>query len=201
MKYKTREDWLAAAVGLIGGLFKQQVPKVRVSCGWPSSRGVANKKYAIGECWPPKAAQDKVPQIFISPRIENADTTGVLPTLVHELIHAIDENKNGHKGPFRRMAKEVGLVGKMTATEAGPELMQKLAGMQRSLGEYPHSLLKPGFRLTKKQTTRLIKCECDACGYNVRVTRKWLDLGAPICPCNKKPMGFEIPDELEENED
>lgn len=34
----------------------------------------------------------------------------------------------------------------------------------------------------KKQTTRLLKCVCAACGYNVRVTQKWLDVGAPHCP-------------------
>jgi len=35
----------------------------------------------------------------------------------------------------------------------------------------------------KKQTTRLVKCECETCGYVARTTRKWLDeKGAPHCP-------------------
>lgn len=34
----------------------------------------------------------------------------------------------------------------------------------------------------KKQTTRLKKCECRECGYTVRVTAKWLEVGAPHCP-------------------
>lgn len=33
-----------------------------------------------------------------------------------------------------------------------------------------------------KQTTRLIKCVCGGCGYTVRTTQKWLDVGAPHCP-------------------
>lgn len=33
-----------------------------------------------------------------------------------------------------------------------------------------------------KQSTRLKKCECGECGYTVRVTQKWLDVGAPHCP-------------------
>lgn len=35
-----------------------------------------------------------------------------------------------------------------------------------------------------KQTTRLKKCECKAedCGYTVRVTQKWLEVGPPHCP-------------------
>lgn len=33
-----------------------------------------------------------------------------------------------------------------------------------------------------KQTTRLKKCECQECGYTVRVTQKWLEVGPPHCP-------------------
>ena len=34
----------------------------------------------------------------------------------------------------------------------------------------------------KKQTTRQLKCACPTCGYLARVAKKWLDVGAPICP-------------------
>ena len=35
----------------------------------------------------------------------------------------------------------------------------------------------------KKQSTRLLKCECPTCGYIARVAWKWLeDKGAPHCP-------------------
>lgn len=30
---------------------------------------------------------------------------------------------------------------------------------------------------------RLRKAQCDACGYTVRVTRSWLEVGLPTCPC------------------
>lgn len=33
-----------------------------------------------------------------------------------------------------------------------------------------------------KQGTRLIKASCSECGYTVRVTQKWLDVGPPHCP-------------------
>jgi hypothetical protein len=47
----------------------------------------------------------------------------------------------------------------------------------------------------------MVKCECGDCGYTVRTSRKWLEeSGAPICPCNKKSMGFEIPDELDSDD-
>lgn len=33
-----------------------------------------------------------------------------------------------------------------------------------------------------KQTTRLLKAACNECGYTVRVTQRWLDIGPPHCP-------------------
>lgn len=37
--------------------------------------------------------------------------------------------------------------------------------------------------------SRLLKVVCPSgCGYNVRVTRKWLTVGAPICPTDNVPM-------------
>jgi hypothetical protein len=32
------------------------------------------------------------------------------------------------------------------------------------------------------KTTRLRKVECTACGYTVRMSRKWLEVGLPDCP-------------------
>lgn len=34
----------------------------------------------------------------------------------------------------------------------------------------------------KKQQTRLLKVECEACHYTMRVTRSWLQIGVPVCP-------------------
>lgn len=36
----------------------------------------------------------------------------------------------------------------------------------------------------KPQTGRLIKAECAECGYTVRVTAKWLEIGPPHCPAH-----------------
>ena len=56
-------------------------------------------------------------------------------------------------------------------------------------GDYPHGALNSLPDGTKKQSTRLVKVLCPGCGYTLRTTRKWLDeRGAPICPCNLKPM-------------
>src|SRR5271157_1450138 len=114
MMHPNRESWLLDATKqLTDGLFKhhaESVPPVRISVGF-SIGGKARK--AIGSCWDPKAADDGISQIYISPVLN--DSIQVLETLVHELIHAILPN-DGHRAPFKRIALKVGLTGKMTAT-------------------------------------------------------------------------------------
>src|SRR5688572_3108510 len=99
-KYETREEWLVAAVDAMRPLFKAHeytIPALRVTCGWPSSRALSKKKRCLGECWAKEASTDKKPQIFISPYLDEAvSDTGVLATLVHEVVHAVVGNKEGH---------------------------------------------------------------------------------------------------------
>jgi len=182
-------------------LFKKQgykVPKVRVSCGFPSSRALSRKNTAIGECWSKSAATDGVCQIFISPLTSKA--VEAVDTLVHEIVHAVVGNDAGHGKVFRKCALAVGLTGKMTEAEAGKELLGTIAGWVKALGGYPHASLKPGRKPKKTQTTRMVKCECEECGYAVRTSRKWLaKAGAPLCPCNEQPMSYKVPAELEED--
>lgn len=205
MKTETREQWLLEAVKLMSPLFAQhgyKIPTIRVACGWPSSRALSSKKRVLGECWANTAAEDKVSQIFISPFLVKVDEPyGVLDTLMHEVVHAVVGNKESHNKIFGKCARAVGLEGKLTSTHGSKQLLETCAEWVKTLGAYPHAKLDSLKAPRKKQTTRLIKAECD-CGYNVRVTRKWLDeIGAPICPHNKKVMKFKIPDELEPEDD
>ncbi len=207
LKHQTREQWLESAVSLLAEkLFKPagyKVPKARVSCGWPSSRALS-KKRAGGECWPTTAAEDGVSQVFISPLLRDPlGAGGVIGLLVHEVCHAVVGCKEKHGPVFRKCALAVGLAGKMTQPVAGDDLQAKAKLWVKTLGDYPHAALKPGQRPTKKQTTRMVLCKCKACGYQCRTSRKWLcEAGAPLCPCNEQPMGYEVPKELEtEDED
>lgn len=200
----TREQWLQNAVVEMEPLFKKngyKVPAVRVSCGWPISGGRGTKKgVAIGECWDKSAASDKVAQIFVSPRIKDeVEPCGVLATLVHEVVHAVVGNKEKHNKVFGKCARSVGLEGKLTHTSAGAELTEAMKAWVKKLGPYPHATLNPAKRPTKKQSTRMIKCECTACGYVVRTSAKWLAVGAPICPCNEESMHFELPEGADED--
>lgn len=179
----TREEWLTLATDKMRAeLFAvngYSVPAVRVSVGFPS-HGARGK--VIGQCH--YASADSVPQIFIHPTLEEG--TRALDVLAHELVHATLGAEAGHKGEFKRCAESIGLTGKMTATTAGEVLKEWLTDLVSELGEYPHAKLSLS---GKKQSTRMIKCECENCGYICRTSAKWIDeQGSPICPCNMEEM-------------
>lgn len=188
MATKTREAWLESAVRALQPIFTsagETIPPVRVSVGWPGGRG--SKSSTIGQCWASVTASDAVPQIFISPVLD--DAIRVLDVLAHEIVHAVDDCQSQHKGKFVKIARAIGLEGKPTATVASAELTVKLAKIVDKLGPYPHAALSTQGG-GKKQTTRLLKVECTVTGeYVARITRKWLEeLGAPICPCHELTM-------------
>lgn len=194
MGIQNREAWLTDAIDNLTGMFKREgidVPPVRVSVGWPGGRG--KKSSTIGQCWGSAASADAIPQVFISPVLHEArGPQGVLATLAHEMIHAIDDCNSGHRGAFARMAKRIGLEGPMTATHAGEALSAELDLIAEALGEYPHAALTPGVAAVKKQKTRMLKVTCLDSGYTVRTTRKWIDeVGTPLCPCHENPMEEE----------
>jgi hypothetical protein len=186
MKHETREQYLKAAVELMRPLFKNkgyEIPPLHVTCGWPSSGGLGRTRKTIGQCWDSTASSDQKHQIFISPWLKDNDPTGPLSTLVHEVVHAVVGIAAKHGKKFKDCATAVGLEGKMTSTNAGPELMENIKGWELELGEYPHAKLDPSMSPVKKQSTRMYKCECLTCGFVVRTARKWLDeIGIPHCP-------------------
>jgi hypothetical protein len=180
----TREAWLLAlAMRLRPSLEKAgaTVPaEVRLSCGWPSKGATAARNRRIGECWHAQCSADGTREVFISPTL--ADAADVAHVVEHELIHAA--GFMGHGADFKRVAVALGLTGKMTATVPTDAHRAELAALVAELGPYPHATLTPGDG-DKKQSTRLLKVQCpdDECGYMVRVTAKWLEVGFPTCPC------------------
>lgn len=195
-KELTREEWLNRAGARLKPHFKAAgfaIPaNVRITCGWPSTHATSRKTLRIGECWADSASDDKSFEIFISPLLDKHEQ--VMATLAHELVHATVGLKAGHKAPFKKCALAIGLEGKMTATKAGAVFKQWLTDNADKLGTYPHAKLNPSAQKSSepKQTTRMIKCTCDECGYIARTSSKWLaDAGAPFCPCNGEPMSYE----------
>lgn len=191
--HKTREEWLNAAVAeLREWIFGEEhpVPDVHVSVGWPGGRGP--KANTIGQCWQPDSSADGVGQIFISPVV--AEPVHVLATLVHELVHAINHKngENGHRGPFKRIAEELGLEGKMTATHAGAELAAKLEEIAEGLGFYPHSKISTEDKPKVQKTYMLKYVSPEEPDYFVRITQNKIDeYGAP-----RDPWGNEMEQEL-----
>lgn len=176
---QTREAWLTHAVELLRPMFDEQgaanFPSLRVSCGFPKGG-----RKAIGQAWHAESSKDNSVELFISPTLD--DPLRVLDVLMHELVHAIVGPGVGHRGPFRKLAKSLGLEGKMTATVASEVLKDKLAHLCGPLGKYPHAQLRPGMSTTK-QTTRMLKLECD-CGFICRATKTQIeDVGVPTCAC------------------
>ena len=116
--HKTREDWLLAAVELLKPLFTAKgytLPPCQVSCGFTST-GVRSGH--IGQCWSTKSAGDGLNQIFIAPTL--GDAFNVIDTLVHELVHAVDDCEHKHGKEFKKMALKLGLKGPMRSAGAGP---------------------------------------------------------------------------------
>lgn len=181
-----REQYLLHLTGVVRPWFEAHgspIPTdVRVSCGWPSRRAFRSQHgRVIGECWPREASQDGHTEIFISPYLSDSIAVGAV--LVHELVHAAVGVEHGHRAPYRRLALAIGLQGKMTATVAGPALVESLNGIVADLGSYPHARLDKTNAGIRKQSTRLVKVLCLRCEYTVRITRKWIAVGFPTCPC------------------
>ena len=70
----------------------------------------------------------------------------------------------------------------MTATVAGEKFKKWASPVLDMLGDYPHAELQPANAI-KKQSTRMLKCMCNDCGYIAYTSGKWLaEMGAPHCP-------------------
>ena len=176
-----REEWLNTASQELQERFHLGDLNVHVSVGFPSRGGLSSRKRVVGECWKPEVSRDGRSHVFISPLLE--EPTYVLAVLLHELIHAWDRGEHGHRGAFVDMAKKVGLEKPWTSTRAGVDLQQRLVILANELGIYPHVILEPKAVERKVQSTRMIKLTAPCCGYIVRTTQKWLDMGLPSCPC------------------
>lgn len=137
---RTREDWLNEFVRESRPVFRDRgftVPDlVRVSIGFTSK---GKKSKAIGECWNAEASRDRHFEIFIHPGLLG-NRSRVADVVTHEVCHTIvPEAKHGQ--PFKRVAIAIGLVGKMTETEAGPKWHDWADPIVEGLGEIPGSEL------------------------------------------------------------
>lgn len=142
----------------------------------PGTRGTSRK--TLGMYVPARMCADGMPQIYVSPLIGAAEAKRVGATLVHEMVHAIFPEA-GHSGTFGAAARAVGLVGPLTATEAGSDLAAILDDIVADLGDYPHGAIDPKAR--KSQSTRMLKATCPDCDVAGRFSAKHIDAAAHVC--------------------
>jgi predicted Zn-ribbon and HTH transcriptional regulator len=191
-KFSERESWLAAAAvllqhevfpaaGIEPASWEQR--KYRVSCGFPIGyRGSRTGKIALGQAFDPSISADGTMEVFINPILDKP--VDVIAVLAHELTHVEAGIVCGHRGRFASVARGIGLVGPMTSTVPGDDLLGKLHRIATELGMYPHAKIDPNAR--KKQGTRLLKLQCNSCGWTARVSglqaRRLHDASAcPVC--------------------
>ena len=191
MTTANREDWLSAAVSELRPFFDAvgaPLPaNVRVTCGFPSN---AKRSGAIGECWADTASADQTFEVLISPVLD--DPLRVFDVLVHELCHATAGAMN-HGINFQRVAAAMHLAPSPTkaawkATCRAASFVPTFGSIIDSLGAYPHAALTMNSK--KVQTTRMLKAVCPSCGYTVRLTQKWADLGLPSCPVDSDTLNL-----------
>jgi len=198
----TREQWLTELTDELRPMFQAAgfpLPeKIRASCGFPSKGALAKKAKRVGEAWSSEQSEDQHFETFVSPMI--SDPVEVAEIQVHELCHCAAGLACKHRKPFTTVARAVGLEGKMTATAAGKDLKVKLGEFVEEIGPYPHAKLVHSSS-PKKQGTRMILVKCPEleCGYQVRTTKKWLEVGVPTCPCGVK-MVAELPEEEDDSD-
>ena len=181
---ETREGWLVRAAAALAPLFEgigREVPPIRVSVGFPSR----SPRRVVGQCWVAEASEDGVNQIFVTPIRGRGQTIEVLGTLLHEMIHAVDNCQSGHRGDYMRMARQLGMTAPWKTTTLGDELRERLVVLAEELGPFPNGAmqLEAAAAAGAKQTTRMLKIQCPDCEYTARTTAKWLEMGLPTCPC------------------
>ena len=188
-----REAWLTELAAQVKPLFKGlAMSPYRITCGWPSSGGLALKNKVIGECHSNKSSTDGVYELFISPTIDQPLQVGGV--VCHEMAHisAGTEAKHGRK--FVSVCKHVGLTkGKPTSIMPGDKLNEKLSKMIEKLGAYPHKAMNPyKLKPIKEKTQVRLYCQNkDGCDCSVVISVKLLEeCGLPTCRCGSE-FGME----------
>jgi len=176
----SRENYLIEATDIMRkSLFRPKgykVPKVELSISWATRGNKSNKGKAkvVGQCFPKQMHAGGINQIVITPNYDGSTIKGsmeILGTLVHELVHAVDNCASGHGQAFKNCALAVGLLPPMRSTPESEELKEWLRkNIVDKLGLFPHK--KVTLNGTKKQSTRNIKVACDCCEFSFRTSRK-----------------------------
>jgi len=181
-----RTKWIESAYSALRTELMPECPeRVTITFGFPSKGARKGKYQRLGECAhgfiQGLDLADNKSFITLNPCIFD-NPSRVLDVLLHEMIH-VAYPTSGHKGDFRKTALRVGLIGAMTATQAGPVLQITLDKILSLLPEMPkgHGELTAK---TKVQSTRLHKYVCPDCGQVIRAATTSLNAVCANCDVN-----------------
>jgi hypothetical protein len=133
-------------------------------------------------------------------------------------VHAA--GRRGHGKDFKALAVELGLTGPMTATIASLELLDFINWtLLPQLGKYPHGaitgrgeiLAPPPSQATSRSSCGpttgrrnsrrgLLKADCPECGYAIRLSKRWAEVGLPSCPTDGAALALNGAGEAAEAE-
>lgn len=193
--YPTREAWLLAVTRQLVPYFEAKGFKVpsnlRVSVGFTSRGG----RKAIGQIFAASSSRDGMHEIFIHP--SHQSDLSVAATLTHEICHAVAGLAAGHGPAFGKVARAIGLAGKLTSTVAGPEFVTIFEKVAPMVGPMPMATLdyQGPSSGPRKQASRMHKvtCEAEGCGFMVRASReqsqRW-SASTAGCPLCNSPLTF-----------
>jgi predicted DNA-binding ribbon-helix-helix protein len=169
--FATREQWLGSLIEAMRPAFAAKgytLPEtVKVSVGFPST-GYRGKR--LGECWPASKSAKGWTEIFISPLVDGE--TRLANILTHELCHAAIGCKGSHGKLFRKVGEAMQLEGPPKSMLGGAAWLAWATPILDAVGPIPHAPLAPYAAQPKKQTTRMLKCECPECGAIWRTSAK-----------------------------
>lgn len=188
MAVLNREDWMqqigdqilddilmpeARALGL-------DRPEVGYMTSFPPA--VRKPEKVMGFCMAKKCSSDSVNRVSLNPSID--DSLKAAAVITHELIHAILDNSDGHKGRFAKIAKAVGFESPLDQFNPTERLHAQLQPYIEFLGAIPtDAVILPNVQIKKKQTNRQLKCECTMCGFTFRASKTQLASLTTESPC------------------
>jgi hypothetical protein len=133
-------------------------------------------------CYSSALTPDGANEIYISLSI--TDPVKAALTLLHELIHAADDNRSGHKGEFERLALQVGFERPLTHYSPSDQLITRTKELLELL---PPSPLVP-MASPQKEKGRMVQYTCTNldCGFFFHTTKrqaaKLEEAEEPACP-------------------
>ena len=187
-----RESWLKRVVEIVEQDILNE-HQASMPEKWEISCGFAGNAKAIGVAFSNTACKDgETYQIFISPILGNNDKVNLMQTILHEMLHCVATIEVGHKGEFKRLARAIGLEGRLTHTyvsDTNP-LAELLLKCYNKVGvEYPHKEIIPEVKEKKERVKNFVNLVSeDNPEYVVKMKKSVFEaVGVPVDPYGK-PM-------------